>query len=183
MILISNNVPVLVQEQRDLIQSLLNDRQVDSPKPRQLNEATESPRGYSTQRVQPRGKFAHSWTDEAPRQKQTLKDYLASKNQSPRASTGTTNSSGAQSPAQRATKGNEPPELEKYNILIQSMLREIESCRSKLEKTRHSRIKDGVLNIHSGEMMRFKIEYGSSINIDHSLFAYVQVLSSLLSQS
>lgn len=183
MILISNNVPVLVQEQRDLIQSLLNDRQVDNPKPRQLDEATESPRGLSTQTTQPRGNFAHSWSAEAPRQKQSLKDYLASKNQRPRASTGSTNSSGAQSPAQGATQDNEPPELREYNILIKSMLREIESCRSKLEKTRHSRIKDGVLNIHSGEMMRFTIEYGPSINIDHSLFAYVQLLSFHVSPS
>ncbi|KAJ5181968.1 hypothetical protein N7449_012115 [Penicillium cf. viridicatum] len=51
------------------------------------------------------------------------------------------------------------------------MLDEIESCKSGLEKNRHSRIKNGVLNIHSEEIMRVQVEYGPSIHIDHSLFA------------
>ncbi|KAJ9250274.1 hypothetical protein DTO207G8_6199 [Paecilomyces variotii] len=70
---------------------------------------------------------------------------------------------------------DEPDELKQYNILIRKMLQEIDLCKSKLESNRHSRIKDGVLNIHSGEIVRFQLEYGHTIlqSFDHSLFAYV----------
>ncbi|RWQ93799.1 hypothetical protein C8Q69DRAFT_474930 [Paecilomyces variotii] len=66
-----------------------------------------------------------------------------------------------------------PDELKQYNFLIQRMFHEIDSCKSKLESSRHSRIKDGVLNIHSGEIVRFQLEYGHTAlqNFDHSLFA------------
>ncbi|KAJ9301502.1 hypothetical protein DTO271G3_1637 [Paecilomyces variotii] len=66
-----------------------------------------------------------------------------------------------------------PDEVRQYNVLIQRMLQEIELCKSKLESSRHSRIKDGVLNIHSGEIVRFQLEYGQTAlqNFDHSLFA------------
>lgn len=158
-----------------MIQSLLDDRHVDNPTPREPDEAAESPRDLSINMTQPRGLVAHSKPEGTPRQKQTLRDYLASKSLTSQESTVSTTSSGAQSQAHRATERNEPPELREYNILIQRMLDELESCRSKLEKTRHSRIKDGVLNIHSGEIMRFQSEYGPSIHIDHSLFAYVRI--------
>ena len=164
---ISKYVPILVQEQRDLIQILLDDRHVGNPP----DEAVGSCRGLLRNTTQPPGLVAHFRTDGTPRKKKTLKGYLASKNQSPQASTISTTSSGTQSQANRATEPNEPPELKEYNILIQGMLDVLESCRSKLEKTRHSRIKDGVLNIHSGEIMRFKLEYGPSIHIDYLLFA------------
>lgn len=178
MVLISNNVPVLVQEQRDLLESLLDDRQADMPEQGQPDAAGSS-RDLSTKTTHPGGQLAHSRTDGMARQKQTLKDYLASKNQSSGGSIKSTNSSGFRSQALRDTKRNEPPELKEYHILMQNMLHEIDSCRNKLEQTRHSRIKDGVLNIHSGEIMRFKSEYGDSIHIDHSLFAYVRFLSLL----
>ncbi|KAJ9206016.1 hypothetical protein DTO164E3_1269 [Paecilomyces variotii] len=66
-----------------------------------------------------------------------------------------------------------PDEVRQYNVLIKRMLQEIELCKSKLESSRHSRIKDGVLNIHSGEIVRFQLEYGHTAlqNFDHSLFA------------
>lgn len=163
MIFISYNAPTLVQEQRDLIQSLLDDRQVDNSKLRKSDEATESARDLSTNTTRSRDQLAHSKADGTSRQGQ---------NQSSRNSTATVHSSRIESQAQRAMDRNEPPELREYNTLIQRMLNELESCRSKLEKTRHSRIKDGVFNIHSGEIMRFKTEYGPSIHIDHSLFRY-----------
>lgn len=90
------------------------------------------------------------------------------------------NSSGPRIKANRASEEHEPTELEEYNMLVQSILDEIESCKSKLEQNRHSRIKNGVLNIHSGEIIRFQIEHGSSVYIDHSLFAYVRIASCLL---
>lgn len=163
MIFISYNVPTLVQEQRDLIQCLLDDRLGGSSKPRQSGEAAESARDLSTNTTRPGDRLAHPKTDGASRQEQ---------NQSSRNPTETMYCSRAESQAQRATERNEPLELREYNTLIQRMLNELESCRSKLEKTRHSRIKDGVFNIHSGEIMRFKTEYGPSIHIDHSLFRY-----------
>jgi hypothetical protein len=62
-------------------------------------------------------------------------------------------------------------EFKEYNILIESMLRKIDSCKAKLEDSRHLRIKNGVLNIHSGEIVRFQLEHGPSIHIDPLLFA------------
>lgn len=65
----------------------------------------------------------------------------------------------------------EPLELKSFNLLIRKMLLEIDSCKNKLERNRHSRIKNGILNIHSGEMVRFHVEHGHSIRVDYSLFA------------
>ncbi|KXG47366.1 uncharacterized protein PGRI_012360 [Penicillium griseofulvum] len=62
-------------------------------------------------------------------------------------------------------------ELKEYNILIESMLRKVDLCKSKLEDSRHLRIKNGVLNIHSGEIVRSQLEHGPSIHIDPLLFA------------
>jgi hypothetical protein len=67
-------------------------------------------------------------------------------------------------------------EFKEYNILIESMLRKIDSCKAKLEDSRHLRIKNGVLNIHSGEIVRFQLEHGPSIHIDPLLFACVSYL-------
>lgn len=66
---------------------------------------------------------------------------------------------------------NSHPELKEYSLLIQKMLREIDCCKHKLENTRHSRIKTGILNIHSGEIVRFQMQHGNSIPLDYSLFA------------
>lgn len=83
-----------------------------------------------------------------------------------------TNSAEAQTKPNGVTDGNEHTELKQYNILIHSMLRDIEAHRSKLEGNRLLRIKNGVLNIHSGEIVRFQLEHGPSVHIDCSLFAY-----------
>lgn len=130
----SNNIPNLLEEQRGLIETLLEeDRQKSDP---------TSPQANSEEQVSDR----------------------------PRRST---NSTGAQIRAPRASMDNEPAELKEYNILIHSMLQAIDLCKSKLEENRHLRIKNGVLNIHSGEIMRFQLEHGPSVHIDHSLFAYI----------
>jgi hypothetical protein len=52
------------------------------------------------------------------------------------------------------------------------MLQEIDGCKSKLEKSRHSRIRDGVLNVHSSEIVHFQRSYGPSIFqcFDDSIF-------------
>ncbi|KAJ5335491.1 hypothetical protein N7452_007894 [Penicillium brevicompactum] len=68
---------------------------------------------------------------------------------------------------------SEPSDLDEYSLLMQRMLREINSCKSRLEQNRHSRIKSGVLNIHSREILQFQVQHGPSIlqRFDHSLFA------------
>lgn len=65
-------------------------------------------------------------------------------------------------------------EVQDYNSLIRAMLREIDGCKSKLEKSRHSRIRDGVLNVHSSEIVHFQRSYGPSIFqcFDDSIFEY-----------
>ncbi|KAJ6092211.1 hypothetical protein N7467_004180 [Penicillium canescens] len=146
----SNNVPTIVQEQRDLLQNLLEERQTGNQKPRQERTAMGSSQGLSTETTHSRS--AHGSADKT-------------------SDLGSAHNSEGQIGAHIATEGTTSTDLREYNILIQSMLDEIESCKSKLEKDRHSRIRDGVLNIHSGEITRFQIEYGPSIYIDHSLFA------------
>jgi hypothetical protein len=176
---VSNNVPTLVQEQRDLIQSLLEDKHIDNQKPRQSDVAAESSRA-SNKTIH--GKLAHARAYELSDEKHDSKDHPSTlKNQPSQGSTECANSSEARIEANTASEGNEPTELKEYNILIQSMLNEIESCKSKLENNRQSRIKNGVLNIHYGEIMRFQIEYGRSIPIDHSFATYVRVIFLLLS--
>jgi hypothetical protein len=76
-----------------------------------------------------------------------------------------------------STKTDEPSELREYNLLIQKMLQEIDSCESKLENSRYSRIKNGVLNIHGSEILRFQLEHGHPVlrSFDHSHFTYVSL--------
>lgn len=66
-------------------------------------------------------------------------------------------------------------ELDEYNILIRKMLYEIDLCKSKLENSRHSRIRKGVLSIHDGEIIRFQLTHGHSVlhHIDKSLLVLV----------
>ncbi|KAJ5380476.1 uncharacterized protein N7496_002904 [Penicillium cataractarum] len=69
-------------------------------------------------------------------------------------------------PAISSQKNSSNPanqEVQDYNSLIKAMLREIDGCKSKLEKSRHSRIRDGVLNVHSTEIVHFQRNYGPSI--------------------
>lgn len=54
-------------------------------------------------------------------------------------------------------------EVQDYNSLIKAMLREIDGCKSKLEQSRHLRIRSGVLDIYSGEIVHFQRNYGVSI--------------------
>ncbi|CAG8907281.1 unnamed protein product [Penicillium egyptiacum] len=162
----SNNVPTLVQEQRDLIQSLLKDGSIDHQKPRQSDKAPGSPRGFLTGTTPNRPSYTTTGGTFHPKDSANTHH-----SQPPQGSAKYANSTGAQTGAHRARQGHGSTELKDYNILIQNMLDEVESCRNRLEKNRHSRIKNGVLNIHSGEIMRFRIEHGPSIQIDHSLFA------------
>lgn len=77
-------------------------------------------------------------------------------------------------PNPRQTK--EFAEVEEYNMLIRRMLREIDFCKSKLEDSRHSRIRKGVLSIHDSETVRFQLTHGYSVldHIDKSLLVYIQ---------
>lgn len=69
------------------------------------------------------------------------------------------------------------PEVEEYNVLIRKMLREIDLCKSKLENSRHSRIRKGVLGIHDSEIVRFQLTHGHSVldHIDTSLLSCVSL--------
>ncbi|OQE41975.1 hypothetical protein PENCOP_c004G01109 [Penicillium coprophilum] len=54
-------------------------------------------------------------------------------------------------------------EVNEYNALIYKMLHEIDSCKSKLENSRCSRIRKGVLGIHDNEIIRFQLTHGHSV--------------------
>ncbi|KAJ5365421.1 hypothetical protein N7517_008307 [Penicillium concentricum] len=54
-------------------------------------------------------------------------------------------------------------EVNEYNGLIHKMLHEIDSCKSKLENSRCSRIRKGVLSIHDNEIIRFQLSHGHSV--------------------
>lgn len=77
-------------------------------------------------------------------------------------------------PSSEATatdSGNTGSEIKNYNVLIKKLLSEVDARRLLLENSRYTRIKDGVLNIHSGEVMRIQLSNGGSITeLDHSLF-------------
>ncbi|KAJ5664934.1 uncharacterized protein N7477_007382 [Penicillium maclennaniae] len=166
----SNNIPTMVQEQRDLIQTLLEERQNENPKPRQSSIAEHFSPGLTT--VKPRGGLSHTEISGIGNQKLRPANHRSnSSDQAVQSSIEHTNNRGARKRYHRAMEDNKSAELENYNTLIQSMLDGIESCKRNLEKNRHSRIRTGVLNIHSGEIMRFQVELGSPIHIDHSLFA------------
>ncbi|OQE19678.1 hypothetical protein PENFLA_c018G01672 [Penicillium flavigenum] len=64
-------------------------------------------------------------------------------------------------------------EVNEYNALIHKMLDEIDSCKSKLEKSRCSRIRKGVLSIHDSEIIRFQLTHGNSVlhHFDKSLLS------------
>jgi hypothetical protein len=173
---ISNNVPTLVQEQRDFLQSLLEDTRNDIQRPQQSDMAAESSRDLTeTTTSRPAHLRAHKTAGQDPDSKADLSTL---KDKSSQGSIEYSSSSEARTEAHIASEKDESIELEEYNRLIQRMLNEIELCKSKLESNRQSRIKSGVLNIHSREIMQFQMEYGRSIRIDHSLFEYVHVISS-----
>lgn len=71
----------------------------------------------------------------------------------------------AQSGPDRAPGPNDSKstELEEYNTLMRTIFRKIDDCKSKLENTRHSRIRNGVLNIHSSEVLRFQRVHGTHV--------------------
>lgn len=73
----------------------------------------------------------------------------------------------------QSSKNDKPSDLDEYSLLMQRMPQEINSCKSQLRESRYSRIKSGVLNIHSREILQFQLDHGQSIlqHFDNSLFA------------
>lgn len=61
---------------------------------------------------------------------------------------------------QRGFRSNEP---EEYNALVRTIFRKIDDCKSKLEGTRHTRNRNGVLNIHSSEIVQFQRVHGPQV--------------------
>ncbi|KAJ5690634.1 hypothetical protein N7462_005026 [Penicillium macrosclerotiorum] len=139
----SNNVPNLLLEQRGLIQILLEDKRNDSHKPRQPDVATEASQSLLTETTS--RDSAHVGTDRFTNQQKHPNSHQPSfKEQTSEWQFKSTNESEAQIGIHRAMKRNEPTDLKEYKNLIQSMLHEIDSSRSKLKESRHVRIKDGV---------------------------------------
>lgn len=66
-------------------------------------------------------------------------------------------------------------EVGQYDVLIKKMLREIDHWKSQLEKSRHSRIRKGVLGIHENEVVRFQVSHGQAVvhRFDNSLLRCV----------
>ncbi|KAJ5199914.1 hypothetical protein N7472_005118 [Penicillium cf. griseofulvum] len=162
----SSNVPTLLQEQRSLIENLLEDRHNDNQKPC-LPDRAMSSQAFSTQTAS--SKTASIGTDEISKQKSDPNLYQPTLKEQPSDWPGNNNKARIRS--DEAMDNIDSAELEEYNILIESMLRKVDSCKAKLEDSRYLRIKNGVLNIHSGEIVRFQLEHGPSIHIDPLLFA------------
>ena len=160
----SNKVPTLLQEQRDLIESLLKEKRDGDQKPSFSAELFTLSDSSTTCAVQ---------TDNQP----TRQLELNQDNQQTLSSNSTI-SIQQQVTADTSADDDNPPDLKDYNLLIKKMIREIDLCRCKLEEKRHSRIRSGVLNIHSGEIVRFQLEHNKPVHIDQSLFAYVRYLFS-----
>ena len=178
----SNNVPSLVQEQRDLIQNLIQDGQMNGQKPQQPDKTNESPRGFSTQ-MEPKGpaddgnsEFSHQshdpFGDQSTLKSQSLQSLIDDLDN---------RENDTQIQVARVKSGKGSTEFQDYLDLMGSLFDEIRWCESELNHARHSRIKNGVLNIHSGEIMRYQLEEGLSIEIDPSLFMYVVTTLELLS--
>ncbi|KAF4763937.1 hypothetical protein N7455_010378 [Penicillium solitum] len=51
-------------------------------------------------------------------------------------------------------------ELRKYHTLVQRLLHEIDACQYSLEQSRHLRIRNGVVNVHSAEAVLFQHTHG-----------------------
>lgn len=166
----SNNVPNALQEQRNLIEILLQERQNDN----------QTPTSGSSRTITTETKTAEAGHTSASEISAQISD--STKDQSPTVTTLSTSSNGSRVVASGHTSDNQPIEIKEYNNLIRDMLHKIDLCKTKLDENRHSRVKHGVLNIHSGEILRFQIEYGSSVHFDQSLFTDVQLQSQSLSQ-
>ncbi|CAI7564900.1 unnamed protein product [Penicillium pancosmium] len=146
----SKRVPIPLQEQRDSIQSLLQGQSIYSEKPPESDAAGESERDFPPQPSQMN--FNPTSTDSLPGQKGIPYHQPVRRNR----------------PRSLGGKGMPPvnPTNETGHILF-----EIESSKQTLQGARHARIKNGILNIHSGEILRFQMEHGQPVHIDHSLFA------------
>lgn len=135
----------------------------------------ESPRALSTETTS--SKPGHIWTDEISTQKSDPNSHQSTLGGQPSERLIISANSSEARIKDEPVRDNNFAELKEYNILIKSMLHEIDSRKARLEENRHIRIKNGVLNIHSGEITRFQLEHGPSIHIDHLLFAYVCLVS------
>ena len=62
-----------------------------------------------------------------------------------------------------STEKQLPPistELREYHTLVQKVLHEIDACQYSLEQSRHLRIRNGVVNVHSAEAVLFQHTHG-----------------------
>ncbi|KAL4896813.1 hypothetical protein BDV59DRAFT_199158 [Aspergillus ambiguus] len=59
-----------------------------------------------------------------------------------------------------ADLGAIPEEIRRYYALVQELLRQVDQCKSDLGERRHLRIRNGLVNVHSAELVRFELDYG-----------------------
>jgi hypothetical protein len=57
-------------------------------------------------------------------------------------------------------KASLPNELEEYYNLVRTILSDIDACQHSLEQSRHLRIRNGIVNVHSAEVALFKHTHG-----------------------
>ncbi|OQE13640.1 hypothetical protein PENFLA_c045G06165 [Penicillium flavigenum] len=71
-------------------------------------------------------------------------------------------------------QGHFSNELESYSSLIQTLLHEIDTWRSNLEQARPLRIRNGLVNVHSTEVLLFQHTHGSQIDhfFGHPIFQH-----------
>ncbi|KAJ5094448.1 hypothetical protein N7456_010309 [Penicillium angulare] len=184
----NHSFPPLIQEQRDFIQSVLANRDMKNLQTREL-DSTDS-EGVSTDRAyrksrRSRTKRTSSKKADPIKPRTKSSNQNTSRDQSPSISDNSQykikngkvlvprNRSTASLEVDGSTESDSSildDEVEDYDALIRSILNEIESCRDQLDKERHSRLRNGVLNVHSGEIMRLLNEHGDSLVVDYSLF-------------
>lgn len=67
-----------------------------------------------------------------------------------------------------------PRELKEYYNLIRKLLCDIDACQYSLEQSRHLRIRNGIVNVHSAEAVLFRDTYGYAAKqlFDDSFFKF-----------
>lgn len=146
---------------------------MNSQKPQLSDQSTESPRGFSTQ-MEPKERADYEDNQLSPQFHDPFEDESSSKRDSLLSLIDDLHSkkNDARLQLARVKNGKGSTEFQDYLDLMRSIFDEIRYCEGELSHARHSRIKNGVLNIHSGEIMRYQLEEGLSIEIGPSLFEY-----------
>jgi hypothetical protein len=160
----SNNVSTLLQEQRDLIESLLKEKRNSGQMPSLSSKLSTLSAKNTT---------VFCSTDCAVKNNNQFTRQIEVNQEHQRPSSNSPLSIPQPVTADASADDETTPGLKEYTLLIKKIICEIDLCRCELEENRHSRIRSGVLNIHLAEIVRFQMEHNKQVDIDHSLFVYV----------